>query len=244
MTIRLFHASDPHFGAEDRAALYWFASQVAEQRPDAVIITGDITMRARTREFAAAGQWLSSLTAPVTVGIGNHDMPYFNPIERFTQPYKRYRQMAAMVESAIDLPGIAIMPLHTTAPAQWRLNWSKGVVSRKSLTRTLAQVQTATSAGKLVLIAAHHPLVETGTHGTALTRGGDRALSALIDAGACAVLSGHVHDPFDLVHKTANGQIRMIGAGTLSERLRKTPPSYNVLTIAHGVLVVEVRVMA
>ena len=44
-----------------------------------------------------------------------------------------------------------------------------------------------------------------------------------------AVLSGHVHDPFDLVQETANGPVRMIGAGTLSQRVRSTPPSFNEL---------------
>lgn len=244
MTIRLFHASDLHFGAEDRAALNWFADRVAQDRPDAVIITGDITMRARAREFAAAAQWLGTLAAPVTVEIGNHDMPYFNLFERFARPYRRYGRMEAMVEAVIDLPGLAIIPLHTTAPAQWRLNWSKGVVSRKWLSRTLAAVAHARSEGREVLIAAHHPLRESGTRGTALTRGGNRALAALIGAGARAVLSGHVHDPFDLTHRNADGEIRMIGAGTLSERVRTTRPSFNLLELDDQQWRVTVEVMA
>jgi hypothetical protein len=47
-----------------------------------------------------------------------------------------------------------------------------------------------------------------------------------------AVLSGHVHDPFDLQVETENGPIRIIGAGTLSERTRATLPSYNRLDYA------------
>ena len=53
MTL-LFHASDLHFGAEDSAALAWFKQVVADQQPEIVIITGDLTMRARSAEFAAA----------------------------------------------------------------------------------------------------------------------------------------------------------------------------------------------
>jgi hypothetical protein len=41
------------------------------------------------------------------------------------------------------------------------------------------------------------------------------------------VLSGHVHDPFDILEDTPAGPVRMIGAGTLSQRLRSTPPSFN-----------------
>ncbi len=239
---RLFHASDLHFGAEDRSALGWFARLVEEERPDAVIITGDVTMRARHREFAAAAAWLGALPVPVTVEIGNHDMPYFNPIERFTAPYKRYGAMEALVERAIDLPGIAIVPLRTTSRAQWRLNWSKGIVRPRNVAVAVASIA-AHPPGTLTLIAAHHPLVETGTRGTALTKGGNAALAALTAAGAGAILSGHVHDPFDRLHEGAEGSIRMIGAGTLSERLRSTRPSFNELTVENGALTVAVRVM-
>lgn len=242
-SIRLFHASDLHFGSEDRQALDWFARCVADEQPDAVVITGDLTMRARHREFAAAREWLLSLGRPVTVEIGNHDMPYFNLIERFVSPYKRYAAMEAMVERGIDLPGLAIVPLHTTAPAQLRLNWSKGIVTRKALAKTLGGMQAVTDDA-MVLVAAHHPLVETGTRGTALTRGGNRALKALARAGVTAVLSGHVHDPFDLTHESEGRTIRMIGAGTLSERLRTTRPSFNQLNVSTGRLDVTVRHMA
>jgi hypothetical protein len=54
-------------------------------------------------------------------------------------------------------------------------------------------------------------------------------LAALAAAGAQAVLSGHVHDAFDLMVETGSGPIRLIGAGTLSQRLRATRPSYNRL---------------
>ena len=243
MTIRLFHASDLHFGAEDQAALDWFAACVASERPDAVIITGDITMRARHSEYAAAAKWLTSLNVPITVEIGNHDMPYFNLIERFRAPYRRYRAMAAMIDRPIALPGLAIISLRTTSPAQWRFNWSKGVVRPHALSRALVDCG-ASPSNTLKLVAAHHPLVETGTSGTAFTHGGNRALAALTRAGVTAVLSGHVHDPFDLVHHSDAGPIRMIGAGTLSERLRTTRPSFNDLVIEADQLSVTVRAMA
>lgn len=249
-TATIFHASDLHFGAEDRAALDWFAQKVADERPDAIIITGDLTMRARHREFAAAAAWLSALPAPVTVEIGNHDMPYFNPVERFTAPYRRFMAMEAKVETPITLPGIAIIPLRTTAPAQWRLNWSKGIVTPQALAECMAQVTAvqhradqAGEAAPLILISAHHPLVETGTRGTAWTKGGTAALEALAQVQVAAVLSGHVHDPFDMAHRAQNGAVRMIGAGTLSERVRTTPPSFNVLTVTEGAIALSVRMM-
>jgi 3',5'-cyclic AMP phosphodiesterase CpdA len=243
--LRLFHLSDIHFGLEDRDALAWVEQCIAGEAPAAVAITGDLTMRARQREFSAACDWILGLTAPVTVEVGNHDLPYFNLVERFTDPYRRFRAIEALVERKLDLRdgsggGVAIVPLKTTARAQWRLNWSKGWVTRTALARTLAAID-ALPAATRVLVACHHPLVEVGTSGTALTRGGERALAALARRNVLAVLSGHVHDAFDLVHETAAGPVRMIGAGTLSKRLRSTPPGFNELTVAGREVTVRVR---
>ena len=128
----LFHLSDIHFGLEDNKALDWVQQEIAERRPQAVAITGDLTMRARHREFAAACSWIQALDVPVTVEIGNHDMPYFNLVERFLAPYRRFHAIEGLVEREIDLPGVAIVPLKTAVRAQPRLNWSKGWVSRST----------------------------------------------------------------------------------------------------------------
>ena len=139
-TTLLFHLSDIHFGLEDNQALDWVQQEIAQRNPAAVAITGDLTMRARHREFAAATHWITRLGVPVTVEVGNHDMPYFNPVERFFAPYRRFRGMADLVEREIDLPGIAIVPLKTAVRAQPRLNWSKGWVTEAALRKCLAAI--------------------------------------------------------------------------------------------------------
>lgn len=224
----LFHLSDIHFGLEDRRAIDWVKQEIARQRPAAVAITGDLTMRARSREFAAACRWIQSLDVPVTVEVGNHDMPYFNLVERFVAPYRRFREIQALVEREIDLPGIAIVPLKTATRAQPRTNWSRGWITDAALARCLAAID-ALPPGTQALVAAHHPLREVGTAGTALTHGGRKALAALAQRPVLGVLSGHVHDPFDLIETTIHGGVRMIGAGTLSQRVRSTPCSFNEL---------------
>ncbi len=236
----LFHLSDIHFGLEDKKALDWVKQEIAQLRPLAVAITGDLTMRARGREFAAACNWINSLDLPVTVEIGNHDMPYFNLLERFFEPYRRFRAIKRLIEREIDLPGLAIISLKTAARAQPRLNWSKGWVTRPALAKCLAAID-ALPAGRKALVAVHHPLREVGTRGTALTHGGLKALTELARRPVLAVLSGHVHDPFDLIEDTPAGPVRMIGAGTLSRRLRSTPPSFNELRWDGRTLTVRAR---
>ncbi|MBX7536599.1 metallophosphoesterase [Qipengyuania sp. GH1] len=237
---RIFHLSDIHFGLENNTALDWVKQQIEEQKPDAVAITGDLTMRARHREFEAATHWINSLSAPVTVEVGNHDMPYFNPFERFFAPYKRFRGMEEKVEKELDLGSLAIVPLKTAVRMQPRLNWSKGWVSSAALEKCLAAID-ALPEGKRALVTVHHPLREVGTQGTALTRHGDKALRELAKRPVQAVLSGHVHDAFDIMEDTDNGPVRMIGAGTLSKRTRSTPPSFNEIEWDGNKLTVCVR---
>ncbi len=236
MTVRLFHVSDLHFGTEDRAALAWFAAAVAAEQPDAVIMTGDLTASARRREFTAACRWLVGLGVPVTVELGNHDMPMWNLWERFTDPYRRFTNLERAVERPLALPGVAIVPLRTATRAQLRSNWAEGIVRPHRLAETLGGLA-AVPADDLRLVACHHPLGGGGVRHA--TRGGRAALAALAGASVTAVLSGHTHEPFDIMV----GGVRLIGAGTLSERIRKSRPSFNRLAIDDGMLAVDAVTM-
>ena len=228
----LFHVSDLHFGREDPAALSWFAATVASERPDAVIVTGDLTSRARRREFEAAAAWLATLNVPITIEVGNHDLPYFNLWSRFVQPYARFEQVERAIERPLTMTDLVIVPMKTTARAQWRLNWAQGVVRPERLAETVAALKAAGDS-RILIVTCHHPLVDRpGGHSEGKTRGGAAALAALAAAGADLVLSGHVHDPFDRMWRDGVRPLRMIGAGTLSERVRATRPSFNRIDIA------------
>ena len=239
----LFHISDLHFGLEDRQALEWVRQAIVDEQPAAVAVTGDLTMRARHREFAAACTWISGLAAPVTVEPGNHDMPYFNMVERFIAPYRRFRAIESLLERELDLGDIHVVPLQTVTRAQWRFPWVDGWVREPALAVTLAAID-ALPAGTRVIVTAHHPLPEHGPTGRALTINGNRAMTELARRRPLAVLTGHVHDPFDITAETAEGPLRMIGAGTLSRRIRSTPPSFNELTITGREVSVRVRNLA
>lgn len=241
---RLFHVSDLHFGREDRAAVAWFKRCVADEMPDAVICTGDLTMKAKRAEFAAAADYLDDMPVPVTVEPGNHDLPYYtDPIARFFWPYRRYGRVEKLVERPLVLGGVEVVPLKTTARAQLRWNWSWGVVDRESLDGALGQLGRI-EPPRMALVACHHPLIDKeGLKSEGRTLRGRSALLSLARAGADVVLSGHVHDPFDMAYEVEGRRVRLVGAGTLSERVRSTPPSFNELRIEDGELTVVVRTM-
>lgn len=240
--IRLFHLSDIHFGLQDERALKWVEDCIAREQPHALAITGDLTMRARHREFDAANAWINSLDVPVTVEVGNHDIPYFNLYRRFFTPYHRFKAIERKVETELDLPNLAIVPLRTTTRAQWqRFPWSNGWVTERALRHCLEAID-AHPAGTRILVTAHHPLTERRERdGKLLTINGTRAMEALASRKVMAVLTGHIHDPFDLVAQTSAGPLRMVGAGTLSKRIRSTPPSFNEIVIDGDRLQVEAR---
>ncbi|AOG01513.1 MULTISPECIES: metallophosphoesterase family protein [Blastomonas] len=241
MTL-LFHASDLHFGAEDSAALDWFTRCVEEDAPEAVVITGDLTMRARSREFAAAQSWLTALGVPVLIEPGNHDLPYFNPVRRIWRPYGRVMRLQEQLHDGVSIDHVHLVSLPTTARAQWRLNWSKGKVGSRALHNAVQSLE-AGPDDTCRIVLTHHPLIEAATRTSGRTTGGRAALEAIAAAGAHAVLSGHVHDPFDQRVTTAYGPVRLIGAGTLSERVRTSRPSFNRITVEGGSLSATVCTM-
>jgi 3',5'-cyclic AMP phosphodiesterase CpdA len=237
--IRLFHLSDLHFGTQDHHALRETARIIAAERPDALIITGDITAAGRAGEFAAAAAWLDALPVPRVVVAGNHDAPVANVALRLFDPWRRLRQLRTVMP--LDLPGVRIVPLQTAVRAQMRLDWSLGVITRRRLARARAAVAAA-PAGTVVLVAAHHPLADPhGLRVPGRTLGGRRALAVLGSAGAAAVLTGHTHQAFDIM---AGNGVRLVGAGTLSLRLRGEPPGFNVLTITDGKIGVLARTIS
>ncbi|KPP90677.1 metallophosphoesterase [Erythrobacter sp. HL-111] len=235
MTTTLFHVSDIHFGSENRAALAAVEQAIARERPDALVCTGDLTQRAKHREYEAAARWFDSLGLPVLVDPGNHDLPYYNLWERFTDPHRRYRRLRAALGRSFESRDVVLVPLNTTVRAQRRFPWSDGVVTRRALEETLAALKRLEGDPRCVIVTAHHPLLGPENGARNPTIGGDAAFAALAAAGAVAVLSGHVHVPFDEWRERAGQRLRMIGAGTLSTRLRGgVPPSYRVLRCERG----------
>jgi 3',5'-cyclic AMP phosphodiesterase CpdA len=234
MPTTLFHMSDIHFGVEDPAAVEWFADAVRREMPAAVICTGDLTQRATHRQFAEASSFFQSLPVPVTLEPGNHDMPYYNLWERFTRPLSRYGALAdAVAQTArgpLEFGDVVLVPLQTTVRIQPRFPWSDGFVTRDALAAAVSRLGELKDDPRFKLVTCHHPLVPAQEGGKNPTIGGDEAFEQIAAAGADAVLSGHVHLPFDLIRQSQGTAVRMIGAGTLSTRLRGAIPSYNVLT--------------
>jgi 3',5'-cyclic AMP phosphodiesterase CpdA len=84
----LIHLSDLHFGRTDPEIIEPLVAQVHELKPDLVVVSGDLTQRARSSQFKEARAFLNMLPQPQLVVPGNHDVPLFNVAARLLQPLR------------------------------------------------------------------------------------------------------------------------------------------------------------
>src|SRR5450631_4442081 len=87
------HISDVHFGREDPVIVRGLLQAVAEAAPDIVVVSGDLTQRARKKQFRAAKMFLQALPeVPQIVVPGNHDVSLTSLIDRAFKPFKRFKK--------------------------------------------------------------------------------------------------------------------------------------------------------
>src|SRR3954462_13344284 len=109
---RILDLSDIHYGRVDEQVVARAVEKINELERDLVAISGDLTQRARTREFAAARDFLDSLPKPQLVVPGNHDVPLYNVFDRFARPLEKFQRfisddlMPAYVDDELAVVGV------------------------------------------------------------------------------------------------------------------------------------------
>ena len=196
----IFHASDVHFGKphlpELSEALVRFVHDLG---PDAAVISGDLTQRARAGEYRAARAFLDALAPhPVITTAGNHDVPLYRIWERAFAPYRNYRSIIGPDrDTVLDVDGGPGVPAGARFVALDSSSPRRAIVNGRVTARQLEVADesfAAAPAGALRVLVVHHNLVDPGDGPNAPPlRGAGRILDRLPRWGVDLVLSGHIH---------------------------------------------------
>ncbi|VTU20799.1 metallophosphoesterase family protein [Variovorax sp. RA8] len=224
----LLHMSDPHFGTEQPDVMRALAMLVRTERPDALVLSGDITQRATRAQFARARAFVDSLAIPRLLAIpGNHDIPLFALSTRLLAPYARYSAaFGDELEPVVDLPDFLLVGVNTT---RWYRH-ENGATSAQQAERVARRLAKG-SARQLRVVVVHQPVAVTREEDHKnLLIGREEAMRIWAEAEADLVLGGHIHLPFVLpLHEDAGGPARRmwcVQAGTaVSTRLRAGAPN-------------------
>ena len=92
--LRVAHLSDPHFGTIRMGVGEGLLNILREVQPALILLTGDITQRARVDQFKAAKYFIDQIGAAAVIAVpGNHDISLGNIYERIFHPYKGYENI-------------------------------------------------------------------------------------------------------------------------------------------------------
>lgn len=237
----ILHLSDLHFGRIDYRTLGPLAAAAWEIAPNLVAVSGDLTQRARPREFREARDFLATLPQPQLVVPGNHDVPFRDPVARFFRPLGNwtryfgedlapvYRDEEMVVAGVNTARSLAIKGGRIS---RWQVEW---VLSR------ICEVPDAI----VKIVVTHHPFDLPAGHSERDLLGRARsAMARFAQCGADLFLAGHLHRGY-AVHtaeryRIAGRSALVVQAGTaVSTRTRGEWNGFNVVRVEHPRILVE-----
>ena len=186
----LVHLSDIHFGRTDAAVVAAIVPLVHSLLPDVVVVSGDLTQRAKPDQFRAARRFLDELPKPQIVVPGNHDVPLYNVFQRFLQPLHKYRRFVSQdLEPFHADDEIAVAGINTARS----LTFKDGRVNDEQMQRLHARLAPLDDR-MTKFVVTHHPFdLPEGFDEDHLVGGAKEAMGVFLRAGADVLLAGHLH---------------------------------------------------
>ncbi|HEY3075843.1 MAG TPA: metallophosphoesterase [Burkholderiales bacterium] len=209
------HLSDLHFGRVDHALLAPLARRVRAVQPHLVVVSGDLTQRAKSAEFRDARRFLDTLPGTLLVVPGNHDVPFYNLFQRFFQPLAKYRRYISQEPEPVFVDDeLAVVGMNSARSAAFkggRINALQIERVRERLCRLDDRITK--------IVVTHHPFDLVGR--------ARQAMAMFASCGADLLLAGHLH-----ASHTGGTTALVVQAGTATSlRGRGEANSFNVLHI-------------
>lgn len=241
------HISDLHFGTEQPELTEALRAELTAEPPSLVVISGDLTQRARGRQFAAAQAYLATLPGPQLIVPGNHDVPLFDVARRLLAPLVRYRRfIAAELDPVYEDRELFVAGINTARS----LTWKSGRISTEQI--EALHVRLAATCARFKVVVTHHPFIPPPGVGSEKARidlvgRAAHAMHVLDAGGVDLLLAGHLHHGYTGDTRTqypaAHRAIISAQAGTaVSRRVRPTDPNgYNHIILDDDRITITVR---
>lgn len=238
----LIHISDIHFGKADYAVAEHAREKINQLNPHLLIVSGDLTQRARSAQFIEARKFLDSLPKPQIIVPGNHDIPLHNPFARFVTPLEKYKKyITEDLEPFYADEEIAVIGINTARS----LTIKDGRINERQVD-AIRKKMSALDDKMLKAVVTHHPFdLPEGFNEDDIVDNAETAMPQIADCGADVFFSGHLH--VSHIAHTANRyklptgrNALIIQAGTAtSTRVRGEVNSFNLIEFEHPYLTVK-----
>lgn len=191
--VTILHASDLHFGPPyDPEAGEALLDAAREIHPDAIVLSGDFTQRAKRAQFRDAAAFIDRLPdVPVVVTPGNHDIPLWRVFERLVVPYRNYREaISRELDSVTRIGGGTLVALNSTAPYRAITN---GRIRGSQLDFAAEAFRDAPRGDARIVVAHHHFAPAPDYEGGSVMPRAREALDAFHRLDVDVILGGHLH---------------------------------------------------
>lgn len=238
----IVHISDIHFGHSDASVVERLVEKINELVPDLVVVSGDLTQRARTSQFLEARAFFDRLPNPQLIVPGNHDVPLYNVFDRFLKPLAKFKKYISsdLTPDFVD-DEIAVFGINTA-----RSFTIKGGRIGEEQVAELEGKLCGLDERKIKIVVTHHPFdLPEGFDEDDIVGRAKTVMPRLAECGADVFLAGHLH----VSHITHSAQryrlpdgysALIIQAGTAaSTRERGEDNSFNLLELEHPILAVK-----
>jgi 3',5'-cyclic AMP phosphodiesterase CpdA len=191
--LALMQISDLHFGPPYVPNAGEAALRLAPLlNPDAIIVSGDLTQRAKREQFEAARDYIARLPdVPKMVIPGNHDVPLYRVYERLVHPHRLYREIISEDLNPVLRVGDAVIAgLDSTAP---RTAISNGRIFKSQLDHC-SRVFADASPDTIRIVVAHHHFAPAPDYlRDNIMPKAKRAMERFEDLKVDMILGGHLH---------------------------------------------------
>lgn len=191
--LTILHGSDLHFGEPYRPeAGEAFLDMADEVGPDLIVISGDLTQRAKPREFEQARAYLDRLPdVPLVVTLGNHDVPLYRIFERIFTPYRNYKEyIQPRLDTVTTLDGAVVVALNSAAPRRAIVNGRLREEQMDFAARAFGEAD----PGDTRILVAHHHMAPAPDYEDDTTMPRSRwILDRCNEMGVELILGGHLH---------------------------------------------------